>query len=94
MEDSLFAYTLCQTADGWSWRLWDEVGAVVAAGEAPDQDSAQRGLKLAFEKTQADTCAPTLSQAARRRDRNPHRLRVAKTAGAADHWRSGVQAGA
>jgi hypothetical protein len=49
MEESLFAYSLCQADGGWTWRLWDETGDVVAAGDAPDQLSAQSRLLEAFE---------------------------------------------
>jgi hypothetical protein len=49
MEESLFAYSLCQADSGWTWRLWDETGDVVAAGDAPDQLSAQSRLLEAFE---------------------------------------------
>jgi hypothetical protein len=57
MEDSLFAYSLSQSEHGWSWRLWDVSGDVVAAGEAPDQISAHRRLMEAFEKTQGAAAA-------------------------------------
>ncbi|CAN7337963.1 hypothetical protein LJR219_001870 [Phenylobacterium sp. LjRoot219] len=49
MEESLFAYSMCQAEQGWTWRLWDETGDVVAAGEAPDQSSARTRLREAFE---------------------------------------------
>lgn len=48
MEESLFAYSMCQAEQGWTWRLWDEAGDVVAAGEAPDQPSARTRLLKAF----------------------------------------------
>ena len=50
MEESPFAYTLSQAEQGWIWRLWDETGDVVAAGDAPDQVSARSCLLEAFEK--------------------------------------------
>ena len=53
MEDSLFAYSMSQAEEGWLWRLWDETGDLVAAGDAPDQLSAQRHLQEAFERTRA-----------------------------------------
>jgi hypothetical protein len=49
MEDSLFAYSLSQCEQGWVWRLWNETGDVVAAGDAPDQVSAHDRLLEAFE---------------------------------------------
>lgn len=54
MEESLFAYSMSQAEEGWLWRLWDETGDVVAAGDAPDQLSAQRHLLEAFERTRAN----------------------------------------
>jgi hypothetical protein len=54
MEESLFAYSLCQFEQGWIWRLWDETGDVVAAGEAPDQISAHHRLLEAFERAQGE----------------------------------------
>jgi hypothetical protein len=57
MEESLFAYSMSQCEQGWTWRLWDETGGVVAAGDAPDQPSAQRGLLEAYEKTRTAAVA-------------------------------------
>jgi hypothetical protein len=53
MQEQLFAYTLSQVEQGWTWSLWDEDGGVVAAGAAPDQPSAQRGLFEALQRTRA-----------------------------------------
>lgn len=49
MEESLFAYSMCQAEQGWIWRLWDEAGDVVAAGDAPDQSTARTCLLAAFQ---------------------------------------------
>ena len=57
MEDSLFAYSMSQSEQGWSWRLWDETGDVVAAGDAPDQTSAYRRLLEAYERTREAAAA-------------------------------------
>jgi hypothetical protein len=50
MEETAFAYSLSQAEQGWIWRLWDETGDVVAAGDAPDQLSARSCLMQAFEE--------------------------------------------
>ena len=65
MEESLFAYSLCQSEQGWIWRLWDESGDVVAAGAAPDQISAHQRLQEAFEKTQRAAPVRTAARRAR-----------------------------
>jgi hypothetical protein len=57
MEESPFAYSLCQADDGWTWRLWDETGDVIAAGDAPDQLSAQSRLLEAFERARTGGAA-------------------------------------
>ena len=54
MQEQLFAYSLSQVEQGWTWSLWDEDGCVVAAGDAPDQVSAERRLSEAI---QHKTCA-------------------------------------
>lgn len=63
MPEQLFAYTLSQVDDGWAWSLWDEDGGVVAAGAAPDQLSAKRGLAAALAQTRnaspKDRAAPS-----------------------------------
>jgi hypothetical protein len=53
MEQPLIAYTLAQNDSSWSWRLWDEVGEVIAAGEAPDLLSAEDEVRRALESAQA-----------------------------------------
>ena len=55
MEDSLFAYSLSQAEIGWTWRLLDEMGDVVATGAAPDQRSAERHVQEAYHKVH-DAC--------------------------------------
>ena len=57
MEEQLFAYSLCQVEQGWTWSLWDEDGGVVAAGAAPDQPSAQRCLSDAIQQMRATALA-------------------------------------
>ena len=57
MEESLFAYSLSQSEQGWIWRLWNETGDVVAAGEAHEQISANHRLLEAFERTQGAPAA-------------------------------------
>lgn len=49
--EQLFAYTLSQVEEGWTWSLWDEDGGVVAAGAASDQRSAELSLFEALRKT-------------------------------------------
>lgn len=51
MDERLFAYSLSQVDQGWTWSLWDEDGGVVATGAAPDQSSAQRRLVEAIRQT-------------------------------------------
>lgn len=51
MPEPLIAYTLSQGQTGWTWSLWDEDGGVIAAGAAPDQVSAERGVLAALELT-------------------------------------------
>lgn len=48
IQDSSFAYSLSQAEAGWVWRVFDEMGDIVAAGDAPDQRSAERLVQLAF----------------------------------------------
>lgn len=36
-DDDLYAYSLCSLERGWSWRVYDAEGAIVAAGLSPSQ---------------------------------------------------------
>jgi hypothetical protein len=59
---------LSQAEQGWTWRLWDETGDVVAAGDAPDQLSAQSCLMQAIEEIRiadAAGAAGVLTEASR-----------------------------
>jgi hypothetical protein len=51
MEDSLVAYSLSQAEMGWTWRLMDEMGEIIADGCAPDQTSADRCVLEAYHRT-------------------------------------------
>ena len=51
MQASPFAYSMAQADTGWTWRLWDVDGEVVAAGHAPDQSSAEQRVAEAYERS-------------------------------------------
>jgi hypothetical protein len=84
MPEQLFAYTLSQVDEGWSWSLWDEDGAVVAAGVAPDQPSAERGLSAALAQTRSAT-PPRQGPPQRPRNAEPRPKRPARTGAAHPH---------
>ncbi len=46
MQERLgFAYSLCQSEDGWSWSVYDEDGVTVARGADVSRDGAQAAVE-------------------------------------------------
>jgi hypothetical protein len=46
MQERLgFAYSLCQSEDGWRWSVYDENGVTVARGAAVSRDRAQAAVE-------------------------------------------------
>jgi hypothetical protein len=45
-RDSLFAYSLSQSEEGWRWSVYDEDGVTVADGAHPSRDAAEAAVEL------------------------------------------------
>lgn len=51
MEQSVFAYSLREEERGWTWRVYDRDGEIVAAGEALSKALAQGAVQSAYVRT-------------------------------------------
>lgn len=58
MEQSLFAYALREQERGWSWRIYDRDGEIVAAGEALSKSLAEGEVKHACARCCQAPAAP------------------------------------
>jgi len=56
-QTSAFAYTLSQMEDGWRWSVFDEDGAVVAAGARANQSQAQAAIESILRTGRRDAAA-------------------------------------
>ena len=59
LEPRSFAYSLCQTEEGWRWSVYDEDGSTVARGAVPSRASAQAAIDSLL-----DTANPIQANAA------------------------------
>jgi hypothetical protein len=48
MVNSSYAYSLSQAEQGWTWRVYDEAGEIVRAGQRKTQHSAEVAVKRAI----------------------------------------------
>ena len=49
-EPRSFAFSLSQVEHGWSWRVFDEDGTLVARGENPSEDAARAAVERMLER--------------------------------------------
>ena len=56
-NESPFAYSLSQEAEGWRWTVYDEDGMTVAAGAKLSRDAAQAAVESALRSPPAPSPA-------------------------------------
>lgn len=59
MEQAVFAYSLREEERGWSWRVYDRDGEIVAAGEALSKALAQGAVQTAYVRKSDRAPQPT-----------------------------------
>jgi hypothetical protein len=59
MEHSVFAYSLREEERGWSWRVYDRDGEIVAAGEALSKTLAQGAVQSIYVRTAGPSVRPS-----------------------------------
>lgn len=53
-----YAYSLSQAEQGWTWRVYDEAGEIVGAGQRKTQHSAEAAVKRTISEASRSFDAP------------------------------------